>query len=164
MVRYENRYYACTGYIQFRDCDCPSVRQDVVEQVVVTHLLPLLDEAELNRRITVRLGARVTLLKQEGAAIESRLAEVDPQLTRVRHDYRQAKIDADTFTELRTEIEAEKGTLVQTLTEKRAALATAESGAWQNLTFPQKKQVIHRLTARVEWDFRTRRITVRTAI
>jgi hypothetical protein len=34
--KHENRYYACTGYIQFQDCDCPSVRQETLEHAVVT--------------------------------------------------------------------------------------------------------------------------------
>ncbi|HWI64592.1 MAG TPA: zinc ribbon domain-containing protein [Symbiobacteriaceae bacterium] len=177
--KYENRYYSCTGYIQFRDCDCLTVRQDLAEEVVVTHLLGLLDEDELSRRITERAGARVVLLKQEAAAQESRLAEIDHQLTRIRQDYRQGRIDADTFAELRAEIMAEKGTLLSTLLANRASVSAAESDAlpggdprpavsllraWHDLSYHQRKQVIHLLTERIEWDCHTRRITVRTVV
>lgn len=177
--KYENRYYVCTGYIQFHDCTCLMVRQDQLEEAVVSHLLPLLDENELNRRITERMGARVELLKQQVAALEACLEDSEQQLGRVRQDYRKAKIDADTFNELRSEIEAEKATLANTLSEAEVALAAAEYDAqgsievrqavglfrvWENLRLPQKKQVIHLLTERIEWDYHQRRLTVRTAV
>lgn len=177
--KYENRYYVCTGYIQFKDCTCLTVRQDQLEEAVVAHLLPLLDEEELNRRITERVGARVELLKQQVSSLESRLEDVEQQLGRVRQDYRKAKIDADTFNDLRSEIEAEKAALSSTLSEARVALAADEYDAqagnqvrqavslfrvWKSLSYPQKKQVIHLLTERIEWDYHLRRVTVRTAV
>jgi len=177
--KYENRYYACTGSIQFRDCRCLTVRQEQLEGAMVAHLLPLLDENELNLRITEQMGAALDLLKVEVSGLESRLTEIGQELARVRQDYRKNKIDADTFNGLRVEIEAEQKSLSNTLADKKMNLAKAESDAqvcgdlrkavelirvWQDLTLVQKKQVVHLLTERIEWDYRSQQLTMRTTV
>jgi site-specific DNA recombinase len=177
--KYENRYYACTGYIQFRDCDCLTVRQDKLEEAVVANLLPLLDEAELNRRIRERAGTRLDGLRDEVATLETHLRELDQQLSRVRQDYRQAKIDADTFNELRGEIEADKATVVMSLNDNKSELIRVEAAsrvgedvrqavnllrAWKGLSYTQRRQVIHLLTERIVWDYDSQQVTVRTVV
>ncbi|MFZ5823902.1 MAG: recombinase family protein [Bacillota bacterium] len=173
---YAYRYYACTGSIQFRDCTCPMIRQDYLEEAVVTQLLPLLDQEELAHRMAGRAEHEVNLLRQEVSALESHLQEIDQELTRVRQDYRKARIDADTFNGLRTEIEAERARLSATFAEKRAELVnvtgTAQPlrrevslrSAWQALSYAQQKQVIHLLTDRIEWDDHARQAVVQTRV
>jgi site-specific DNA recombinase len=176
---YENRYYACTGYLQFRDCDCLTVRQEKIEEAVLAELVPLLDENELNRRLTARVGTTIDQLNQEVSGLESRLREIDQQFARVRQDYRQALIDAQTFNELRAEIEADRASLSSTLSAKKSELISAETSsrlgeearqavnllrAWAGITLAQRKQVIHLLTESVEFDYQTDTVKVSTAV
>jgi site-specific DNA recombinase len=177
--KYENRYYACTGSIQFRDCDCLSVRQDKLEEAVVRNLIPLLDEDELARRIADRTGVALELLRQEVAGLESRKHDLEQQLTHVRQDYRQQKIDADTFNDLRSEIEADKATVESSLASKTTNLLVAQTDAkveeevrqavnllrsWEGLSYSQRKQVIHLLTEQIVWDYESQQLTVQTAV
>ena len=177
--KYENRYYACTGYIQFRDCDCLTVRQDQLEKAVVNHLLPLLDEGELSRRIAERSGATIDLLRQEVTGLEARQHELTQELSRVRQDYRRGKIDADTFNELRSEIDSDKAAVENSLTIKKSDLVLAQEDsrvgqqvqqavnllrAWEGLSYAQRRQVIHLLTERILWDYHTKQLTVQTAV
>ncbi len=167
---YEHRYYACTGYIRFRDCPCPTVRQEQLEGAVLAHLLPLLDNDEVKRRISDGRAAKARLLQEEIKALEARLAELDRELVRVRQDYRQARIDADTFSHLRTEIDADKAALADTLARKRASQSQRPlveidvALVWQELSFVQRKQVIHLLTERIEWDYMTGQIAIRSTL
>jgi len=177
--KYENRYYTCTGYLQHRDCDCLSVRQTLMEDAVVAHLLSLLDEDELNRRIAKQSGLTIDLLRQEAASIKLRLGEIEQELGRVRQDYRRAKIDAATFNDLHADIEAEKTSLARNLTAKKAELTEVTNGirggedvrdavtlleSWNGLSYAQRKQVVHLLTARVQWDYHSHRVTVETTV
>ncbi|HYF90950.1 MAG TPA: recombinase family protein [Symbiobacteriaceae bacterium] len=177
--KHENRYYACTGYIQFRDCDCLTVRQDVLEELVVSHLLPLLNETELHSRVTKRIGATIDLLKQEMASLEDRLGGIEQELARIRQDYRKARIDAETFNDLRTDIGAEKSMLSETFARREAELARADFDArttdhvrravelfqvWQDLSYAQRKQVVHLLTERIEWNHQCKQVTVKTMV
>ncbi|MDB4896522.1 MAG: recombinase family protein [Firmicutes bacterium] len=174
-----NRYYACAGYSQFRDCDCLTVRQDKLEDAVVRSLLPLLDEAELGRRIAARTGVALALLGQEVTGMEARKRELAQELTRVRQDYRRAKIDADTFNALRTAIEADQGTVERSLAGKKTNLLVAQTDAkvgdevrqavnllraWEGLSYAQRKQVIHLLTERIVWDYHAQQLTVQSAV
>jgi site-specific DNA recombinase len=177
--KYENRYYVCTGYIQFRDCDCLSVRQEVLEEAVMKSLLPLLDEAEVSRRITARLGTTVDQLRHEVAGLESRLRELDLELGRIRQDYRRAKLDVDAFNELRTDIDLERQALTASLMRTRSKLDAAELdfkldidvqravsllGTWEALSFAQKKQVVNLLTEMIEWNYHTKTLMVHTVV
>lgn len=177
--KYENRYYACTGYIQFRDCDCRTVRQESLEEAVVAHLLPLLDEAELQSRMRERQGQTLALARQEIASLEGRLRELDQQVARVRHDYRQAKIAAETLNNLQAEIEREKAAVLDSLGTKKTALIRAEAAAqagqavrqgvslrraWDDLSFARRRQVILLLTERITWDDHLQRVTVATSL
>lgn len=177
--KYENRYYACTGYIQFRDCDCLTIRQEALESAVVAHLLPLLNEDELSRRIHERAGMTLDLLRQEVEALELRLRNLDQELFRVRQDYRHGKIEADTFNELRTEIEADKKTAAGRLSGRRSELIRAEDaskaggcileaanllGSWDGLSHTQRRQIVHLLTERILWDCHSRQLIVHTAV
>lgn len=177
--KYENRYYACTGYIQYRDCECLTVRQEQIEQAVVAHLMPLLDENELTCRLNARVGTTIATLNQEVAVLESRLHEIEQELARVRQDYRRARIDADTFNEIRAEIDGERAALTSTLGSKQSALISAEADsriteevrqavnllrAWDGITVAQRKQAIHLLTEAIEWDYVDKTVTVRTAV
>ena len=177
--KYENRYYACTGYIQFRDCDCLTVRQDELEKQVVASLLPLLDEDELNRRISQRAGTTLGMLRQDVQTLEGRLAELEKQMERVRHDYRQGNIDAGTFNGFRADIDRDKQSVVDGLSVKKSELIGAEDAsrvgegvrqavsllrAWDGLSFTQRRQVIHLLTPSILWDYHAKRLTVQTSI
>jgi site-specific DNA recombinase len=177
--KYENRYYACTGYIQFRECDCLTVRQELLEEAVIAHLLPLLDENELSRRMTAHEGTIIEQFTQEVAFLELRLHEIDQQLARVRQDYRQGLIDAHTFNQLRIEIEADRATLSSSLSAKRSELTSAQGfsrlgegvrqvvsllQAWAGINLAQRKQVIHLLTNRIVWDFHNQTLTIETGV
>lgn len=176
---YENRYYVCTGNIQFRDCKCLSVRQSILEEAVINNLLPLLDEEEITRRMQARLGVTVRELQQNVDCLESRLKELEMELGRVRQDYRRAKLDVETFNELRDEIEQERKALTSSLEGSKSRLVVAENhlkvdldvqravnllGAWESLSLAQRKQVIHILTERIEWDFHSKTLMVKTVI
>jgi hypothetical protein len=169
----ENRYYVCTGSIQFGDCDCRMVRQQLLEESVVRHLLPLLDEAELHYRIQAQIGAAAHRLQQEVNVLESSLAKLALELGRIRQDYRRAKLDADLFNGLQADIAEEQAMLTRTLAAKRSELAEAGagseqtldlSGVWDRLSYAQRRQVIHLLTRRIDWDCRSRQVTVSTAM
>lgn len=177
--RWVNRYYMCTGYVQFRDCDCLSVRQELLEASVIQRLLPLLDEGEVNRRIQSRLGSTVEQFRQQVSQLESRLMDLDLELGRVRQDYRRAKLDVDTFNELRREIDQEREVIISTLSSTKSRLCIAESEAtldqevfravnllstWEGLGSTRRKQVVHLLTERIEWDYHTQTLTVGTVI
>lgn len=177
--RYENRYYVCTGKIQFRDCDCLSVRQDLLEETVVESLLPLLDQEEVGRRMQARLGTAVLDLREEADSLGARLRELDLELGRIRQDYRRGKLAVEAFNELHSEIDQERVAITSTLARTNAKLAAAESdlkldldvqravnllGAWNGLSLTQRKQVIHLLTEGIEWDYHTQTLTVQTVI
>lgn len=177
--KYENRYYVCTGYIQFRDCDCLSVRQDLLEDAVIRHLLPLLDEDEVSRRMQAKLGSTVHQLRQEVDCLESRLRDLETELVRIRLDYRRARLDVETFNQLRMDIEQERNAASSALAGTRSRVAVAEFdfkfnldlrravtllGAWEGLSLAQRKQVVHLLTDAIEWDYHNQTLTVRTVI
>lgn len=177
--KYENRYYMCTGYVQFRDCDCLSVRQDRLENAIIETLLPLLDEEEVSRRIQARLGTTVNQLRQEVSTLEARLRDLESELIRVRQDYRKSKLDVDTFNQLRTEIEQDRGAIADSLVQTKSKLTVAELdfkldldvqravgllSAWEGLSLAQRKQVIHLLTERIDWDYHNDTLTVQTVI
>jgi hypothetical protein len=63
--------------------------------------------------------------------------------------------------------------LTRTLAAKRSELAEAGagseqtldlSGVWDRLSYAQRRQVIHLLTRRIDWDCRSRQVTVSTAM
>jgi hypothetical protein len=89
---------------------------------------------------------------------------------------KRGKIDVDTFNDLRTEIEADKGTVERNLTGKSANLLVAQAGAkvgealgeavtllrpWEGLAYAQRKWIIHLLTEQIVWDCHCQRLTVR---
>lgn len=177
--KFENRYYVCTGYIQFRDCNCLSVRQDSLEEAVIKNLLPLLDEEEVNRRMQARHGATVYQLRQEVKSLESRLKDLEIELRRIRQDYRRAKLDVETFNGLRTEIDQEREVFTSSLRRTQSQLTAAEFeanldlhiqravsllGAWEGLSLAHRKLAIHLLTEGIEWDYHTQTVLVRTVI
>lgn len=177
--RYENRYYMCSGYLQFRDCDCLSVRQDKLEEAVVQNLLPLLDETEVNRRLQERLGTSVHQLQHEVDGLGARLKELEAELARIRQDYRKGKLDVDTFNGLRSDIDQERLALTSTLEHTKLKLAAAELNfkldldvqravnllrVWGGLSLVQRKQVIYHLTESIEWEYHSQTLIVRTVI
>lgn len=177
--RWENRYYACVGSIQRRECDCRAVRQERIEQAVISSLMPLLDPNELNRRIAAREGTMLRQLRQEIAGIEARLRQLQHELSRIRRDYRRGRIDADAFNGLSADIEVDRAGLSAALAQKKSELMAAEDEskhkhdlrqavgllqAWEGISLAQRKQVVQLLTQRIEWDDESNSVTVRTVI
>lgn len=154
-------YYMCRGNKTKGDsfCDCGYLRQDIIDQIVVDSVKEkfLKGKDNIFQIAITQHNSRVEELTHSLNSINKQLADLENELSSIKHDYRKKIIKAEDYNMFKNDIVIETADLTEKKTLIQESLDSLESeavdtadlddfveslGNWERLTIEQQKQLL----------------------